>query len=441
MNDRIYQALSAAGLSTSPLSLLDHASTYASAFFALYDGELLYHEGGKNTQVPLRDVTRIHSDREGVLRVETSERTAVTASLVGYDPGRVQAFFQQVRDVTARAKELPVLPLKGAKTGPAGALNAGTLPGTSLPGSTVPNAGMASAGIDSAETASTGTASTGTGSSGTGMPGLSAYTPALAPTAPLVIAPTQAAPASGLMATPTPNRPPEVPLNDAGPGTPTSPESPASPGPAPAVTAAPTTPATLSPVTERAPAPRPEPVVISSMPPVSDPPAFQERAGERSRQASRAATLAAEPLAAAAVSPASTFSQGAHTQGPLVSVPGMGKDSIGGSGMGGYSTGEYTAADEGQLPSDELLRRADGVQTLARTVGLLAVVLGLAAVALAYFQWQGTGTSTNGTLSAIWTLLAGGVGAVALLAFAEALRLLAALARNSQARSAQHQRG
>jgi len=54
------------------------------------------------------------------------------------------------------------------------------------------------------------------------------------------------------------------------------------------------------------------------------------------------------------------------------------------------------------------------------------VVLGLAALALAFFQWRG-GVS----LSAIWTLLTGGVGTVALLAFAEALRLLSALARRS----------
>lgn len=302
MNDRIYEALTKAGLSTSPLSILDHASTYANAFFALYDNELLYHEAGRNSQVPLRDVTRIHSDREGVLRVETSERTAVTASLVGYDPGRVQAFFQQVRDVTARAKELPVVPLNPVKTAPAGLSSA-------------------------------------------------------APAAPRPATPEQPVSAPALT--------PDPPLQ--------------------AEAAAPV----------RRDAPRPEPVVISSMPPVSDPPSFQER----SRQATKTASKPTE-------APAQAYTAAAHTQGPQVQVPVAGTDD--------------------ELGSPELLRRAEGVQGLARTVGLLAVVLGLAALALAYFQWQ-----DNATLSALWTLLAGGVGSVALLAFAEALRLLAALARTA----------
>ena len=173
----------------------------------------------------------------------------------------------------------------------------------------------------------------------------------------------------------------------------------------------------------RAAVPRPEPVIISSMPPVSALPAFQERAGERNRQAIRAA-----PVAEAVVSQStgqltrvqSTKTQVsevrtaelpvvAHTQGPLVSVPAA------------------SAGQDAGLRS-ELLRRADSVGALASTVGLLAVVLGLAALALAFFQWSG-----NAGLSAIWTLLTGGVGTVALLAFAEALRLLSALARSQKA--------
>jgi len=177
----------------------------------------------------------------------------------------------------------------------------------------------------------------------------------------------------------------------------------------------------------RAAVPRPEPVIISSMPPVSALPAFQERAGERNRQAIRAA-----PVAEAVVSQStgqltrvqSTKTQVsevrtaelqaaelpavAHTQGPLVSAPAA------------------SAGQDAGLRS-ELLRRADSVGALASTVGLLAVVLGLAALALAFFQWSG-----NTGLSAIWTLLTGGVGTVALLAFAEALRLLSALARSQQ---------
>lgn len=370
MNDRIYQALTAAGLSTSPLSVLDHASTYASAFFALYDTELLYHEGGKNSQVPLRDVTRIHSDREGVLRVETSERTAVTASLVGYDPGRVQAFFQQVRDVTARAKELPVLPLNQAKTE-----LPGLLPSTELPGSSIAAAGM---------------------------PGLSAYTPATTPAATPAAPPVPAvvAPPAPVAVTPSAEMPTAAPVATPAPLAPVSASS---------VSA---NPASASPVTvtaTRRESPRPEPVVISSMPPVSDPPAFQERAGERNRQAS-VQTIRPRLGEPGSDAPETAVTGSAHTQGPLVSLP-------------------VDTSNEALGVVSELQRRAEGVQGLARTVGLLAVVLGLAAIALAFFQWQG-----SNTLSAIWTLLAGGVGSVALLAFAEALRLLSALARSAQRR-------
>jgi|GEM_PF-2171893 len=367
MNDRIYQALTAAGLSTSPLSVLDHASTYASAFFALYDTELLYHEGGRNSQVPLRDVTRIHSDREGVLRVETSERTAVTASLVGYDPGRVQAFFQQVRDVTARAKELPVLPLNQAKT------TLPARPNAELPGSSMP---------------------------ATAMPGLSAYTPAFSsePSAPAVAAVSSTAVASVTVA------PAAAPV--------TLPPAPASPSPSPA-------PATVT--ATRRESPRPEPVVISSMPPVSDPPAFQERAGERNRQASSQSSRPVVRIGEPEMGLGDTGeASGAHTQGPLVSVPisrPLDRQTDPTSSLSPDALGVVS----------ELQRRAEGVQGLARTVALLSVVLGVAAVALAYFQWQG-----DNTLSAIWTLLAGGVGTVALLAFAEALRLLSALARSAQ---------
>ena len=418
MNDRILDALVAAGIDTSPLSLLDHASAQTSTFFALYDQELVYLEGGKSNRVALRDVTRIHSDREGVLRVETSAHTAVTASLLGYDPGRVQTFFQQVRDVTARAKELPVLPLSSK---PAESASSAGLPGFK------PSASLSS----------------------TSMPGVSAYTPALEsvtvpPAAPVVIAPvTQPVSVQPALAQPTPAQPAatsqmSTPAQDAvGENVPgvtlTAPPTPVTSGPSSSALPSPTVPAApgaafMPAGAIRAAVPRPEPVIISSMPPVSALPAFQERAGERNRQAIRAA-----PVAEAAVSQStgqltraqSTKTQVsevrtaelqaaelpamAHTQGPLVSAP-------------------ATSAGQDAGLRSELLRRADSVRALASTVGLLAAVLGLAALALAFFQWSG-----NAGLSAIWTLLTGGVGTVALLAFAEALRLLSALARSQQA--------
>ena len=443
MNDRILDALVAAGIDTSPLSLLDHASAQTSTFFALYDQELVYLEGTKSSRVALRDVTRIHSDREGMLRVETSAQTAVTASLLGYDPGRVQTFFQQVRDVTARAKELPVVPLssKPAESAPGAAL-----PGSGLPGFNKPD-------LDKPVPSLSNSSLSNSSLSGTSMPGVSAYTPAsdpvtVPPAAPVVIspvvqpasnqanavrpAPVQTAPVQPAAASQMPT-PAQDAASENAPGvTLTAPSvsgvsSAVLPISGPPPAAAPG--AALMPAGAiRAAVPRPEPVIISSMPPVSALPAFQERAGERNRQAIRAAPVAEAPASQSngqqtgmqttktQVSDVRTadLPAAAHTQGPLVSVTSA-------------STGQASAAQDANLRS-ELLRRADSVGALARTVGLLAVVLGLAALGLAYFQWSG-----NAGLSAIWTLLTGGVGTVALLAFAEALRLLSALARSQQA--------
>ena len=449
MNDRMLGALAAAGLDTTPLSLLDHASAQVSTLFALYDQELVYLEGAKSSRVALRDVTRIHSDREGVLRVETSARTAVTASLLGYDPGRVQTFFQQVRDVTARAKELPVLPLSSRPAGVGSGAGASPLAESHLPGSSLHSLDKTDASTLSASTLSASMPSAS-------MPGVSAYTPAPAtdaavpvavPAAPMVIAPVPH-PASTLSAATRMPTPAQDGLSADGPGMAASPVAPTS-GAAPPLPASALMPAGAV----HAAVPRPEPVVISSMPPVSALPAFQERAGERNRQANRAAPVAEVPASrtpgtqtlgtqpggtqrtgiqgmtgtrtstelqparepqASGQAPASAVRgpdvpASAHTQGPLVSVPAANSD---------QDTGLHS----------ELLRRADGVHALARTVGLLAVVLGLAALGLAYFQWN-AGTS----LSALWTLLTGGVGTVALLAFAEALRLLSALARSQRA--------
>lgn len=50
-------------------------------------------------------------------------------------------------------------------------------------------------------------------------------------------------------------------------------------------------------------------------------------------------------------------------------------------------------------------------------------MLGLAAIGLAFFQYQG-GAPLNG----LWTLIAGGVGSVALFVFADVTRLIVALA-------------
>jgi hypothetical protein len=91
--------------------------------------------------VTLRDLTRIHSDEQGVLRVETPAGTALTATLLGFDVAQVQSFFAQVRDTTARAKEQPVSPLPtpgGLKTFGTAPETPATAPSTGAPGAVAP---------------------------------------------------------------------------------------------------------------------------------------------------------------------------------------------------------------------------------------------------------------------------------------------------------------
>ncbi|AZI43404.1 hypothetical protein EHF33_12150 [Deinococcus psychrotolerans] len=113
MNDRILGALKMVGITDAPLASLDHEQQ----FFALTPQLLLFHGAEASSplqQVTLRDISRIHSDHQGTLRVETSAGTSITASLLGFDPNRVQRFFQTVRDTTARAKQQPSSPLPSA---------------------------------------------------------------------------------------------------------------------------------------------------------------------------------------------------------------------------------------------------------------------------------------------------------------------------------------
>ncbi len=110
MNDRILGALQVAGIKDAPLASLDHEQQ----FFALTPHMLLYQAADPASplqQVTLREISRIHSDHQGTLRVETGHQTSITASLLGFDPHRVQRFFQTVRDTTARAKQQPSSPL------------------------------------------------------------------------------------------------------------------------------------------------------------------------------------------------------------------------------------------------------------------------------------------------------------------------------------------
>ncbi|MBB5377359.1 hypothetical protein HNQ07_002851 [Deinococcus metalli] len=129
---RAQGALKAIGMDETPVSVLERDD----ALFVLTARTLVYQDGGGTRRVTLRDLTRIHSDEQGVLRVETPAGTALTASLLGFDVAQVQAFFAQVRDTTARAKEQPAAPLPtpgGLKTFGAPPAAADTAPAGSPP--------------------------------------------------------------------------------------------------------------------------------------------------------------------------------------------------------------------------------------------------------------------------------------------------------------------
>ncbi len=71
-----------------------------------------------------------------------------------------------------------------------------------------------------------------------------------------------------------------------------------------------------------------------------------------------------------------------------------------------------------------LARQAGTVESLAGRLRILALVLFVGALLLAFFQFTG-----DQALAGLWTLLSGGVGAIALLALGEISGLLALIAR------------
>ena len=106
MSERADALLKMSGLHEVLIAFLERGDV----LFALTNQTLLYQDASGTRRVTLRDLTRIHSDQDGTLRVETPAGTALTASLVGFDPVDVQTFFGQVRDTTARVKQFPATP-------------------------------------------------------------------------------------------------------------------------------------------------------------------------------------------------------------------------------------------------------------------------------------------------------------------------------------------
>lgn len=312
-SDRAAQTLRDLGLTDAPLSALERED----ALFVLTPDTLLFQDAGGTRRVTLRDLTRIHSDQEGTLRVETPAGTALSASLLGFDPGAVQTFFGGVRDATARAKEQPASPLPQP---------------------------------DAAKTFAPAPIPTPTPAP--------AATPALRPVEPR---PEPQRPA------PQPTRAPEPQVI----------QSPVHTDPAPA----PVQDAPAPAVQERA---APTPVVISSS-------AFSP-----TRTEPKGPELTRTP------DPRPTPAPGAPVTTPAPPAPAL-------RGSAGAAA--------------TLARQADLASGLPGRLRVLGVVLFLGAVALAFFQFTG-GERTAG----LWTLLAGGVGTIALVSLADIARLLVSLA-------------
>ncbi|GGR94687.1 hypothetical protein [Deinococcus sedimenti] len=312
-SDRAAQTLRDLGLTDAPLSALERED----ALFVLTPETLLFQDAGGTRRVTLRDLTRIHSDQEGTLRVETPAGTALSASLLGFDPGAVQAFFGGVRDATARAKEQPASPL--------------------------PQAGAAKT-----------------------------FAPA----------PLNAAPVAPAAAEPVTPRPDPTPAPQARPATPLN--------PAPAVTPA----ATLLTLNPGPATPAPE---VTSAPerPAATPVVISSSAFSPNRPELKGPDLTKAPEARPAPAPSASVPA-------AVATPAL-------RGSAGAAAA--------------LARQADLASGLPGRLRVLGVVLFLGAVALAFFQFTG-----GERYAGLWTLLAGGVGTIALVSLAEIARLLVSLA-------------
>lgn len=377
MSERIDRLLKAAGLQEPVLNSLERGES----MFVLTEQTLLFQDSGGTRRVTLRDLKRIHSDQDGLLRVETPAGTALTANLVGFDPAAVQSFFAQVRDATARAKQragtttltpetaprasaavadaassAPARPPQGAAApAPGGATWTG--PDTSAVVEKGQSAGQSPAAVPPARTVITAAPGAGTAQD---MPRAAAQ----APTAPTATGPTT----GGLGLTsprPTTIIPPPPPARTQEPQATAKPE------------------ATVKPMVKAV----RTPTVISDPQALS--PADDEPRVSRSPVSSSAVASPAEPSEAAAPAPR-------------------------------VSSGNGSAA--GSLAS--LAAVAASVSAWTGALKAMSLIMLLATFGMAYFQYD-RGQGING----FWTLIAGGMGAVALWVLSDLVKLLVSLAQ------------
>lgn len=371
MSDRAEKLLQASAIHEPLIGSIERGDT----LFVLTSGTLLYQDSGGTRRVTLRDLTRIHSDQDGLLRVETPAGTALTASLLGFDPVDVQTFFGQVRDTTARVKQAAT----AAVAPPAAQAAPPQTPPTpaAMPPRPAPSAPAASPAAPQGFQESVKVVSP------------AARDPQVPKVPTLIIPPP--APATEirnptLVTTPVPQRNPSLITPPSTPPAPTTPSviPPAAPSRNPTLITAPAAVPPRNP-TPAPVAPPPAPVKTPSAPAAVVPP-----------PAPVSAPKAAEPVADKAdkIQPEKDSSK----RPPAVPQ----------SAVGTLAT---------------LAAHAESVRAWVGRLRFLAVLMLLAAFALAFLQMQaGQG------LAGIWVLIAGGMSAVGLLALADLTKLLVSLA-------------
>lgn len=389
MTDRAQTALKATGMDEAPVASLERDD----ALFVLTARTLLFQDSGGTRRVTLRDLTRIHSDQEGTLRVETPAGTALTASLLGFDAARVQAFFAQVRDTTARAKQEATSPL------PTGAEKTfGT-----------PSAPSSSAAPAQATSASQPPATPAGASAVAGVPVATSSVSVPARPAPIP-EPTRAVPTIVIGDSSEEAGAEEARADETGADAPasrpvartiTAPPSLTKSAPTPASASAPVAPAPVS--AAQSSAPVSPPVVISSS-------GFSP---SNTRPPAAPAPVAATPVTLPTTAPVAAPATRSQPPTPASAAPSSLPVAI------------KTLPTRTSSPSlAGLSAQADTVEALVSRLRILGVVLGVAAIALAFFLFK-----ADQPLTGLWTLIAGGVGAIALLAVADLARLLVAIAR------------
>ena len=388
MSERIDRLMQAAGLKETVLNSLERGDS----IFVLTDQTLLFQDGGGTRRVTLRDLKRIHSDQDGLLRVETPAGTALTANLLGFDPAAVQSFFAQVRDATARAKQQPLAtdsgPVASSPAPETSNVNAQKAAPVSpaVTAAPTPPAAPAANNPPGQLTAEPSAGAKWTGSERSApapaAPGAASAAGAERPAAPS--APFPSAPPARLIVSPVQPVSPTA-LNAAatapaaGNGLSTAPTLAPAPTPATAAPAAPSWKPQEAPVTVK-------PVVKAVRTPtvITDPEVLSrpEAAPQADKPHVETAPVQPEPPAARRVN--------------------------------------GTAA--GSLAS--LAAVAGGVSAWVGALKAMSLVMLLATFGMAYFQYD-KGQGING----FWTLIAGGMGAVALWALSDLVKLLVALAQ------------